>query len=89
MMSSHHGSGEMNLISMRTQVQFLALLSGLKTWRCCKPWCRLQTQLGSGFAVAMAKATAPLIRPLALEPPYAVGVALKRQKRKNMIVGSQ
>ena len=30
---------------------------------------------------AMPAATAP-IRPLAWEPPYVVGVALKRQKRK-------
>ena len=34
--------------------------------------------LGSGVAVAVA-ATA-LIGPLGLEPPYAVGAALKRQK---------
>jgi len=35
---------------------------------------------GSGVAVAAAVA---LIRPLAWESPYAVGVALKRQKTKN------
>ena len=39
-------------------------------------WCRSQTWLRSGAAVTMAQA---LIRPLAWEPPYAVGVALKRQ----------
>ena len=41
-------------------------------------------QLGSGIAVAVARpeATAP-VRPLAWEPPYAMGVALKRQKTKN------
>ena len=39
----------------------------------------METGLGSRAAVAVAAATA-LIRPLAWEPPYAVGVALRRQK---------
>ena len=34
-------------------------------------WCRL--------------ATTALIRPLAWEPPYAVGVALKRQKKEGWL----
>ena len=39
--------------------------------------------LGSHIAVALAEAVATaLIRPLAWEPPYAAGVALKRQKTK-------
>ena len=42
-------------------------------------------QLGSGIAVAVAVvrvvATAP-IRPLAWEPPYAVGAALEKAKEK-------
>ena len=41
-------------------------------------------QLGSRIAVAVwcrPAAVAP-IGPLALEPPYAAGVALKRQKKK-------
>ena len=40
-------------------------------------------QVGSGIAIALVRvaATAP-IRPLAWEPPYAEGAALKRQKRK-------
>ena len=42
-------------------------------WHCRELWCRLQTRLGSRVAVALA-ATA-LIRPLAWEPPYAVGAA--------------
>ena len=40
--------------------------------------------LGSGIAVAMSKpaaVTAP-IRPLAWEPPYVMGAALKRKKKK-------
>ena len=49
----------------------MASLGGLRIWRCC--------ELASKSA-----ATAP-IRPLASEPPYAVGAALgkaKRQKKK-------
>ena len=56
------------LVSMRTRVQSLALLSGLRIWCCCELWCR-------------PAATAP-IRPLAWDPPYAAGAALKRQKMK-------
>ena len=52
--------------TMRLQVQSLALLSGLRIQRCCELWCR-------------PAAVAPS-RPLAWEPPYAVGAALKKQK---------
>ena len=77
---------------MRLQVQSLPLLSGLTIRRCRELWCRLQTQLGSGIAVAVAVvrvvATAP-IRPLAWEPPYAAGAAQrnskKTKKKKKMI----
>ena len=44
-------------------------------------WYRLQTWLRSGMDVALP--TAP-IKPLAWEPPYAMGASLKRQ-RKNKI----
>ena len=43
---------------MRTQVQSLTLLSGLKIQHCCELWCRSQTQLGSDVAVAVAVAMA-------------------------------
>ena len=33
------------LVSMRTRVRSLALLSELRNWHCCELWCRLQTQL--------------------------------------------
>ena len=46
-------------------VQSLALLSRLRIWHCRDLWCR-------------PAAVAP-IRPLAWEPPYAVGVALKNK----------
>ena len=48
---------------MRMRVQSLASLSGLRIWHCCELWCRL---------VAIA-----LILPLAWEPSYAAGAALK------------
>ena len=40
------------LASMRTQVWFLALLSGLRIRCCCELWCRLQMRLRSCMAVA-------------------------------------
>ena len=42
------------LASMRTQVQSLAFLSGLRIWYWCELWCRTQTWLGSWVAVAVA-----------------------------------
>ena len=54
---------------MRMRVRSLASLSWLRIWCCCELWQRLA-------------ATAP-IRPLAWEPAYAVGVALKRQQTKD------
>ena len=35
------------LVTMRTQVQFLASLSGLRIWHCHELWCRSQMGLGS------------------------------------------
>ena len=66
---------------LRLQVQSLALLSGLRIQHCHELWCRSQTWLKSGIAVLWCRpaAVAP-IRPLAWEPPYAVGVTLKRKK---------
>ena len=61
---------------MRLRVRSPALLSGLRILSCCELWCRLQTLLRSGVAVAVA-----LIQPLAWEPPYAAGAALKRPKK--------
>ena len=50
------GQWSMNLElgTMRLRVRSLALLSGLKIWCCRELWCRLQTQPGSGIAVAVA-----------------------------------
>ena len=35
------------LVSMRTRVRSLALLSELRIQHCCEQWCRSQTWLGS------------------------------------------
>ena len=37
-------------------VRSLALLIGLRIRQCCELWCRSQTRLGSGIAVAVAQA---------------------------------
>ena len=66
--------------AIRLQVRSLALLSELRIRRCRELWCRLQTRLGSGVAVAVARAA--LIRPLAWKPPHAAAEALKGQKTK-------
>ena len=63
--------------TMRLQIRSLAPLSGLRIRCCRKLWCRSQMGLGSHIAAA----TVPM-RPLAWEPPYAEGVALKSKKKK-------
>ena len=66
------------LVSMRMRVGSLTLLSGLRIQCCHELWCRSQTRLRSGIAVAVCKpaAVAP-IRPLACRLPYVTGVALE------------
>ena len=67
------------LVSMRRQVRSVASLSG-----CCHElWCRLQMHLIFGVAMAWCRlaATAP-IWALAMEPPYASGVALESKKNQ-------
>ena len=55
--SSRCGAAEMNLTrTMRLQVRSLASLSGLRMQHCGELWCRSQTWLGSGVAVAVAQA---------------------------------
>ena len=45
-------------------------------------WCRSQMRLGSGIAVAVAQANSCRSNSTSsLEPPYAVGVALKKQAK--------
>ena len=42
------------LVSMRIQVRFLALFSGLRIWCCHELWCRSLMQFRSHVAVAVA-----------------------------------
>ena len=57
--------------TMRLWAWSLASLSGLKIWRCHELWCR---------PVAVAP-----IGPLAWEPPYAAGGALKKRKDREFL----
>ena len=70
---------------MRTRVQPLALLSGLRTRHCRELWYRLQMWLGSCIAVAVVYrlAAVAVIQPLAWEPPYALSAALKSKTKQN------
>ena len=68
---------------MKMRVRSLALLSGLRIRHCHELRCRSQTRLRSSVAVAVSRlAAVALIRPLAWEPPYAMGVALEMIKKK-------
>jgi len=60
---------------MRTQVQSLASLSGLRIWHCHELWCRSQMRLRSGCGIVPIGA-------LDWELPYASGLALKKAKKK-------
>ena len=67
---------------MRTWVQSLASLNGLRI----AVSCGVGHRCGSDPALLRlwySPAATALIRPLALEPPYAMGAALKRQKTNN------
>ena len=64
--------------TVRLRVQSLASLSGLRIRCCHELWCRLQTRLGSGVAVAVARSAAAAL--IAWEPPYAKGAALEKTK---------
>ena len=71
------------LVSMRTGVQSLASLSGLRIWHRHELWCRSQTRLGSQVAVAVMQAgsCSSDLTP-SWELPYATGVALEKRKKK-------
>ena len=68
---------------MRFRVQSLALLGGLRIRRClsCGVGCRHGSDPNLLWLWCRPVATA-LIGPLAWEPPYATGAALKGQKTK-------
>ena len=48
---------QIQLGTIRLQVQSLASLGGLRICRCHELWCRLQTELRSGAAVALVQAS--------------------------------
>ena len=71
------------LVSMRTQVRSLGLLSRLRIQYCRELWYRSQTQLGSGITVAVGRlAAAAPIQSLVWDLPHAAGAALKRWGKK-------
>ena len=80
--SFHCGSVVMDLTSIHED---LALLSGLRTWHCHGVDRRLCSDPTLLLLWRRLAATAP-IQPLAWERPYAVGVTLKRQTKKNKVL---
>jgi len=74
---------QIGLGTMRLRVRPLASLSGLRIQCCRELGCRSQTQSGSGMLWLLYRLapTAP-IQPLAWEPPYAMGEALKNQTKQ-------
>ena len=75
---------QIQLGTKRLWLRSLASLSGLRIQHHRELWCRSQTWLRSRIAVGLwhrLAATAP-IRPVAWEPPYAMGAALKGQQTK-------
>ena len=68
---------------MRMRIRSLAFLSGLRIQYYWELWCKLQMQLGSSIAMAVA-----LIQPVAWEFPYAAGAALKKKKSQTIELSS-
>ena len=70
------------LVLTRTQVQSLVLLSGLRIQRYCELWCGHRRGSDPAWLWLCCRPVATaLIWPLAWEPPYAMGAALKRQRK--------
>ena len=69
---------------MGVQVLSLASLSGLRIQR-CRELCGVGHRCGSDPVLLWLwnrPVATPLIQPLAWEPPYAVGMALKKDQKK-------
>ena len=71
-------------VTMRLQVQCLALISGSGIQCCCEVWYRSQMRLRSRIAMAVVQANgySSDLTP-SLGTPYATGVALKSKQTKN------
>ena len=67
------------LVPMRTWVQSLALVSGLRIQHCRELWCRSQAWLGPGIAVAAAQANS---YSSILTPSLGTSKCKIRQKKK-------
>ena len=69
------------LVTMRLQVRYLAMLSGLRIRSRLKLWCRSQTRLRSHVAVAVAVAgSCSCDSTPTWELPYVMGSALKSKQ---------
>ena len=74
---------QIRLGTMRLQVWSMALLSGLTIRRCRELWCRTQTLLGSGIAVAVAGSCSSDLTP-SLGTPICRGYSPKKKKKKKL-----
>lgn len=71
---------------MRTWVQSLGLLSGLRIWHCYELHVRCRHSLDPALLWLWHRlAVVALIRPLAWKLPYATDAALKRQKERERV----
>ena len=74
---------QIQLGTMRLQVQSLASLSGLRIWRCCELWCGSQMQLDLVLLQLWHRlAAVAQIRSLAWKPPYAESMAPRSKNKK-------
>ena len=75
------------LASVRTQIPSLAFLGCLSIQRCHELWYSHRHSLDPVLLWLWGRpAATALIWPLAWEPPYAVGAALKRQKNHILVI---
>ena len=80
--SSHSGSVETNLISIHEDTRSIPGLTQSVMDRCCRELrCGSQTRLDLALLwLCCRPEVTTLIQPLPWEPPYALSLALKRQK---------
>ena len=75
---------QIQLVSMRMRVQFLASLRGSVILHCRELWCRLQTQLGSQVTVAVAgSCSSDLTSSLGTSICHGCGPKCKKKKTPN------